>query len=63
MNPDKAQRLRDEWGDKPCGHPGFVREYALGMQGDYICTQCGREFLTDSPNHPVGGKREEKTPE
>jgi len=63
MNPDQAQLLRDRWGNKPCDHPGFVREYDKGMQGDFICTQCGRESLTDSPSGVIGEKRKEKIPE
>ena len=45
MQVRKALELRKEWGDKPCDHPNFVKEYDLGAQtGDYVCTQCGRTF-------------------
>ena len=39
----RAAQLRAEWGDKPCDHPDFRKEYYRGMDtGDVICTQCGR---------------------
>jgi len=45
MQTDKAARLRSEWGDQPCNHPSFDKEYYLGAQtGDYVCLQCGRDF-------------------
>lgn len=34
--------LRAKWGDKPCEHPGVLREYVRGSAtGDYICARCG----------------------
>jgi hypothetical protein len=45
MQASKAKRKRDDWGDKPCSHPSFAKEYILGAQtGDYVCTQCGQSF-------------------
>ena len=45
MQAAKARELRKEWGDKPCDHPDVDKEYYLGAQtGDYVCTQCGKEF-------------------
>jgi hypothetical protein len=41
----EAEQLREKWGDKPCDHPKFAREYYLGANtGDYVCTTCGRCF-------------------
>ena len=38
----KAMELRTAWGDKPCNHPAFSREYDAGERtGNYCCTQCG----------------------
>jgi len=38
----KAVELQQSWGDKPCDHPAFSREYDLGERtGNYCCTQCG----------------------
>ena len=46
MQMEKAKHLRREWGDKPCDHPTFDKEYYLSMQtGDYVCEQCGRSFF------------------
>jgi DNA-directed RNA polymerase subunit RPC12/RpoP len=41
----KAVELQQAWGDKPCDHPAFSREYDLGERtGNYRCTQCGASF-------------------
>jgi hypothetical protein len=41
----RATALRQEWGDKPCPHPAFAKEYDLGERtGNYVCTQCGKTF-------------------
>ena len=42
MQHEQAERLRKHWGNRPCDHPDFVKEYHLGAPtGDYVCTQCG----------------------
>ncbi len=43
MKEKQAQTLRAAWGDRPCGHPAFAREYdqAGKRTGNYFCTQCG----------------------
>lgn len=44
----KAEKLRKEWGDKPCSHPNFEvethldPEYVAVKTGDYVCTCCGQ---------------------
>jgi hypothetical protein len=41
----KAIELQQRWGEKPCPHPSFSREYDLGERtGNYCCTQCGASF-------------------
>lgn len=54
MDIKKGERLREEWGNKPCNHPSFEKEtqgaalsggYVESKTGDYICTQCGEVFL------------------
>jgi len=38
-----AQHLRETWGEKPCDHPGYDKEYYLGADTmDKVCTQCGK---------------------
>jgi hypothetical protein len=38
----KAVALQQAWGDRPCDHPTFSREYDNGERtGNYCCTQCG----------------------
>jgi hypothetical protein len=42
MKRKRALELQQEWGEEPCDHPGFAKEYDLGVRtGNYICTQCG----------------------
>ena len=43
MQRKRAAELQKAWGDKPCTHPAFAKEYDLGERtGNFICTQCGR---------------------
>ena len=45
MQYEEAKRLKDAWGNKPCSHPSFEKEYYLGAQTlDYVCIQCGEAF-------------------
>ena len=45
MQKKRAVALQQAWGDKPCDHPAFAKEYDLGERtGNYICTQCGATF-------------------
>lgn len=45
MQSKKAAELRAAWGDRPCEHPAFAKEYDLGAHtGDYVCTQCGAKI-------------------
>jgi hypothetical protein len=40
-----AQKLKEEWGDKPCDHPRFEKVYFTGaFLINYACTQCGADF-------------------
>lgn len=42
MQIKKANKLREEWGNKPCDHPSLEKEYHNGSAtGDYVCKQCG----------------------
>ncbi len=42
MQRKRALELQQAWGDQPCDHPAFSKEYDLGERtGKYICTQCG----------------------
>ena len=49
----KAEKLRKEWGDKPCSHPSFEvethldSEYVAVKTGDYVCTCCGQDFTKE----------------
>jgi hypothetical protein len=49
MEMDKARRLRETWGNRPCSHPQecIEGETIQGTTtGDLICTQCGEVFLS-----------------
>jgi hypothetical protein len=56
----KATELRQQWGNKPCEHPSFSREYDLGERtGNYCCTQCGAT-VTFREKAEIMKAREEK---
>ena len=39
------QKLKDEWGNKPCDHPRLEKIFYTGaFLTTYCCTQCGKEF-------------------
>jgi hypothetical protein len=41
----QAQKLREQWGNKPCDHPGFEKLYYTGaFLVTYVCTTCGEDF-------------------
>jgi hypothetical protein len=45
MQFDKANSLRESWGNKPCSHPHLEKEYYLSSDTtDYVCTTCGETF-------------------
>lgn len=40
-----AQKVKQEWGDKPCSHPHLEKEYYTGAYlTNWVCTNCGQEF-------------------
>ncbi len=40
-----TQKIKDDWGDKPCEHPKLEKVFYTGaFLTVYGCTQCGREF-------------------
>jgi hypothetical protein len=42
MKRKRALELQREWGDEPCPHPEFSKEYDHGVRtGKFVCTQCG----------------------
>lgn len=48
MDYEKAMKLKENWGNKPCPHPSFQKEYYLSSQtGDYVCVQCGETFTPE----------------
>ena len=43
MRTQRAEELRNEWGNKPCSHPHLEKEYFQGMPtGAFVCTKCGQ---------------------
>lgn len=57
MQLNEAQELRQRWGDKPCDHPNFDREYVMGSStGDYVCTQCGQSFTREERDEIERGR-------
>lgn len=56
----KAIELQEKWGNKPCDHPAFSREYDLGERtGNYCCTQCGAS-LTFREKAEISAAREKR---
>jgi hypothetical protein len=42
MQHDKAVRLREAWGNKPCPHPRTEAEYDRAIKtGNRVCDRCG----------------------
>jgi hypothetical protein len=42
MKRKRALELQAEWGDEPCSHPAFAKEYDQGVRtGNFVCTRCG----------------------
>ena len=40
-----SQKLKEEWGKKPCEHPRFEKVYYTGaFLINYSCTKCGADF-------------------
>lgn len=45
MEFSKSQKLKEEWGNKPCDHPGFEKVYYTGaFLMNYSCITCGADF-------------------
>jgi len=56
----KSQKLKEEWGDKPCDHPSFEKVYFTGaFLLNYSCTTCGADF-TISQKLEIEEARREK---
>lgn len=56
-----AEEMRKAWGNKPCDHPSFSKEYFNGMNtGDYICNQCGESFSPESKKMIEENRRNDK---
>ncbi len=40
-----AQKLKEQWGNKSCDHPGFEKVYFTGaFLLNYACIRCGADF-------------------
>lgn len=62
MKRKRALELRQTWGDRPCEHPAFAKEYDLGVRtGNFICTQCGA-ILGPVEKTRITASRREQTP-
>lgn len=68
MTIDEAEKLRKEWGNKPCEHPNFEKEYYPATKesgnvqtktGDWVCTQCGEDF-TDEEKRAIEEARKNR---
>lgn len=58
MQKKRAVELRAAWGEKPCDHPAFAKEYDLGKRtGEYLCTQCGAQLSFREKTELLAGRR------
>jgi transcription initiation factor IIE alpha subunit len=56
----EAQKLKEEWGTKPCDHPGLEKVYYSGaFLLNYSCTQCGADF-TIAQKHEIDETRKKQ---
>ena len=65
MDYRKAEKLRKEWGNKPCSHPNFEVEthldsgYAVVKTGDYVCTCCGQDFTKEEKDRIIAKRNKD----
>jgi hypothetical protein len=60
MKRKRALELQQAWGDAPCEHPEFSKEYDLGVRtGNFICTQCGATLTHREKAELTASRREE----
>ena len=58
MQKKRASALRAAWGDQPCTHPAFAKEYDQGERtGNHICTQCGATFSFREKAELMAGRK------
>ena len=58
MQKKRASALQQAWGDKPCDHPAFAKEYDNGERtGNYVCTQCGTTVTFRQKAELTAGRR------
>jgi hypothetical protein len=52
MTAEEGKMLRKAWVGDKCNHSQVDKEYINGTHtGDYICTQCGKEFTQEEKNN------------
>jgi hypothetical protein len=47
MQERQARQLRQEWGDKACGHSAFDHLTLGSIHDGYVCIRCGHEFTQE----------------
>ena len=61
MKRKRALELQQEWGDAPCDHPAFAKEYDQGVKtGNFVCTQCGTIIGFRDKGALMAARREEQ---
>jgi hypothetical protein len=57
MQMGEAARLQQQWGNDPCDHPSWEKEYHLGSDtGDKVCSRCGHVVDFDSEGKTIPWK-------
>jgi hypothetical protein len=63
MKRKRALELQQAWGDKPCPHPAFAKEYDQGARtGSFICTQCGAVLTFREKGQLMAARRAAEEP-
>jgi uncharacterized Zn finger protein (UPF0148 family) len=64
MQITEVSALNKRWGDKPCDHPHFKKEYYYSMHtGDYYCYVCGHTVWEANYNKIMKERAEQKVKE
>lgn len=63
MKRKRAIELQQAWGNQPCPHPAFAKEYDLGARtGNFVCTQCGAILTFREKAELVASRRPPESP-
>ena len=59
MQERHARQLRQEWGDKMCGHPAFDHLTLGSIHDGYVCIRCGQKFTQEQRDLLLNSRKAE----